>query len=343
MRTKICDVRNRREYRAAGPYDLIKLIPPEGNHSIYMHKYILELIIFGICSSTKTRNKKSIHMSGPTGTGKSSLIEALTEQPENFKRLCEYKNYEYKPPLVYEIEMVKFDTPGECHERTKIRDRNTVEVESEILAALRDSMEKHKEYYPIVYLMEMGRVHSASIQGGLLNIVGKPHVKSTDKAKIPTGNVCFIADSNYQAAGEGTYTLVTFDPALKRRFDINLSIPYFTEEDEVHVLYDLVCDTIDKDPDLELIRNIIKLGQMIRQYKAEGNMQSVTEPNPKGYLTCYETIRALPGIGINLAITNTMLGNAATDDVKLVDSSIQNVFYSQRISTKDYSAVDDVF
>jgi energy-coupling factor transporter ATP-binding protein EcfA2 len=337
MKTKLYDIRDKEEYRAATPFDMIKLIPASGNHSHYKYKYALDIISFGIC------NQKSIHLSGPTGAGKSSLIEAITEEPENFKLLCEYSGYEYKPPHLYEIEMVKFDTPGECHERTVIKNRDTVVVPSEIIEALLDSQEKKKDHYPIVYFMEMGRVHTASIQGGLLNIVGKPHVKALDNQKIPTGNVCFIADSNYQAADDATYTLVTFDEALKRRFDINLSIPHFPEENQVHIMHDLVHDTLDKKPDVELIKNIIKLGQMISQYKAEGNLVSVTEPNPKGYLTCYEMIKTLPGIGINLAITNSMLGNAATDDLKLVDTSIQTVFYSHQITADRFSTIDDVF
>jgi hypothetical protein len=337
MKTKIYDIRDKEEYRAAMPFDMIKLIPAIGNHSHYKYKYALDIMTFGIC------HQKSIHLSGPTGAGKSSLIEAITEEPENFRLLCEYSGYEFKPPLLYEIEMVKFDTPGECHERTVIKNRDTVDVPSAIIEALLDAQKKRKDHYPIVYFMEMGRVHTASIQGGLLNIVGKPFVKALDNQKIPTGNVCFIADSNYQAAGDATYTLVTFDEALKRRFDINLSIPHFPEENQVHIMHDLVNETLDKTPDVELIKNIVRLGQMIRQYKAEGNLVSVTEPNPKGCLTCYEMIKALPGIGINLAITNSMLGNAASDDLKLVDTSIQTVFNTHTITADKFSAIEDVF
>ncbi len=336
MKTKLYDIRDKNEYRAAMPFDMIKMIPAIGNHSHYKYKYALDIMTFGIC------HQKVIHLSGPTGAGKSSLIEAITEEPENFRLLCEYSGYEYKPPLLYEIEMVKFDTPGECHERTVIKNRDTVDVPSAIIEALLDAQKKKNEYYPIVYFMEMGRVHSASIQGGLLNIVGKPFVKAPDNQKIPTGDVCFIADSNYQAAGDATYTLVPLDEALKRRFDINLSISHFPEENQVHIMHDLVHETLDESPDVELIKNIVRLGQMIRQYKAEGNLVSVSEPNPKGCLTCYEMIKALPGIGINLAITNTMLGNVASDDMKLVDTSIQTLFYTHTITAEKFSAIEDV-
>jgi hypothetical protein len=337
MKTKLYDIRDEDKYRAAMPFDMIKLIPAIGNHSHYKYKYALDIMTFGIC------HQKSIHLSGPTGAGKSSLIEAITEEPENFRLMCEYLGYEYKPTLLYEIEMVKFDTPGECHERTVIKNRDTVDVPSAIIEALLDAQQKKKDHYPIIYFMEMGRVHTASIQGGLLNIVGKPFVKAFDNQKIPTGNVCFIADSNYQAAGDATYTLVDFDEALKRRWDINLSIPHFPEENQVHMMHDLVHETLDKTPDVELIKNIVRLGQMIRQYKAEGNLVSVTEPNPKGCLTCYEMIKALPGIGINLAITNSMLGNAASDDLKLVDTSIQTVFNTVTTTTDKFSAIENVF
>jgi len=337
MKTKLYDIRDKDEFRAATPYDMIKLIPAEGSHSHYKYKYALNIMTFGIC------HQKAIHLSGPTGAGKSSMIEAITEEPENFRLLCEYAGYEYKPPLLYEIEMVKFDTPGECHEKTVIKDKNTVDVPSAIIEALLDAQEKATDHYPIVYFMEMGRVHSASIQGGLLNIVGKPFVKTLDNKKVPTGRVCFIADSNYQAAGDATYTLVVLDAALKRRWDINLNIPHFPEENQVQIMYDLVYETLDKKPDLELIKNLIKLGQMIYQYKAEGNLVSVSEPNPKGYLTCYEMIKAMPGNGINLNVTNSMLGNAATEDLKLVDTSIQTVFYTHTITADKFSATDDVF
>ena len=136
MRTKIYDIRDKDEYMAATPFDMIKMIPAKGNHSHYKYKYALDVVTFGIC------NKRSLHLSGPTGAGKSSMIEAITEVSENLELLCEYAGYEYKPPLLYEIEMVKFDTPGECHERTIIKNRETVDVPSEIIEALLDAVEK---------------------------------------------------------------------------------------------------------------------------------------------------------------------------------------------------------
>jgi hypothetical protein len=108
-------------------------------------------------------------------------------------------------------------------------------------------------------------------------------------------------------------------------------------------MYDLVYETLDKKPDLDLIKNLIRLGQMIQQYKAEGNLTSVSEPNPKGYLTCYEMIKAMPGNGVNINVTNSMLGNAATEDLKLVDTSIQTVFFTHNITAEKFSAIDDVF
>ena len=82
----------------------------------------------------------------------------------------------------------------------------------------------------------MGRVHSSSVQGGLLNLMSKYDILLPDGRRLDGSKVAWVADSNYQAEGDSTHTLVTLDDALKRRFTINLTLDYLDLLQEVQVL-----------------------------------------------------------------------------------------------------------
>jgi MoxR-like ATPase len=325
------------EYKSAGPDDLIELLSEPGTNQLYIPKNILEIVVYGIV------NHEFIHISGPTGSAKSSLVEAITREPENFRLLCKYLKYPYKPVIVYEIEMAIFDTPAELFQRRSLNEKGTFDQESVLVTALKDAVKNSGDHYPVIFLKEMGRVHSASIQGGLLNLMTKSRIVLPNKESIPGGKVCFIADSNYQAAEEAQHTLVTLDDALKRRFSINVMLDYLSEKEERSVLEHILKKRNgDREIDTELIKKIVKLGQLVRQYRTEGNLLSVTAPTIYGYLTCYEMAKALPQTGIPVIVLNTILGHASRDDLRMVETLIQNAFHAPSYSGKD-SVFSNVF
>ena len=63
--------------------DLMELLPVPGCHPLYINKWILEVLVVAIV------HHEYIHISGPTGSCKSSLLEALHLVPENFNSLLE--------------------------------------------------------------------------------------------------------------------------------------------------------------------------------------------------------------------------------------------------------------
>jgi hypothetical protein len=335
MNTKVYDIQNREEFNMAGSYDLIKMVPVEGSHPLFIQKYILEILTWGIA------NKEFIHLSGPTGSAKSSLVEAISRQPENFRLLCQYLGLAYKPIVLFENDMVLYETPGELYQRRSIKNHETIDLESFLVRSLSIGMTKCSAHYILIYLKEMGRVINATIQNGLLNLMSKSTIVLPNQQKIDGSQISYIADSNYQASEDAEHTLVQFDTALKRRFTLNIHLEYLSEQDEIVVLQQ-VLEPGYKKLDKKLIENIVRLGKVVRQYKAEGTLTSVVPPTIYGYLTCYRMAVSL-SVNTEIVIMNTLLGNASTEDQKLADSIIQNVFNSTRTSKSQYTFLEDAF
>jgi hypothetical protein len=230
MKKGIYRVDRASEYKKAGPTDLIKLLPVKGTNPLFIPKWILETLVYGICSH------EYIHISGPTGSCKSSLLDALYLVPENFHGLCQGLGFQEKPLKVFPIETVTYESPGELIVRRALKDGPTYDEKSRLIEALEEAAGSNGDYYPLIWLREMGRVHSASVQGGLLNLLYKGDIVLPDGSRIDGRHIAWIADSNYQSEQDSTHTLVTFDDALKRRFTINLTLDYLTAEQEVQVL-----------------------------------------------------------------------------------------------------------
>lgn len=339
MKEEVFNILNKDEYNAAAPTDIIALLPAPGMNQLFIQKYVLEFLCFGIVK------KEFIHLSGPTGGGKSSLILTLasTDEPRNFELICGYLSLPYKPIYLYEIEMALFDTPAEIYQRRALKDGVTYDEESIIVKAFKDAPSKSNEHYPLAFLKEMGRVHTASVQGGLLNLLTKGEITLPDQTKIPGGHVAVIADSNYQAMEDANHTLVTLDEALKRRFTINIIIDYLSSAEEMNILEHLVKRNGENKPDIDLIKKIVRIGTMVRKYRTEGSLLSVIPPNIYGYLAAYRLADEIKSADVELVLMNTMLGNATKDDRKVIDTLIQNVLLDERYFNRKMTFTEDVF
>lgn len=234
MATHVFRVNQPKEYKRAGPMDLIELLPACEGHPLFILKWILEVLVYGITHC------EFAHLSGPTGSAKSSLLEALYQVPENFKRICGGAGFRFKPLKVYPIEMAIYEAPGELYQRRALDGGTTFDEKSRLVAALQEAQRQKGEYYHLIWLREMGRVHSSSVQGGLLNLMTKGEVVLPDGSEINAREIAWIADSNYQAEQDSTHTLVTLDDALKRRFSVNLTLDYLSTEQEAMVLHHIL-------------------------------------------------------------------------------------------------------
>ena len=323
MSKRIFPVDDSETYTMAGPEDFIRLLPIPGCTSIILPKWQIETLAYGMISS------EFVHLSGPTGAAKTSVIESFHLVPENFKHLCRALGIPFKPLRLYPVEMVQFDTPGELLTRRALDNGSTYDEKSILVQALLDAHECRDVCYPTVWLCEIGRVHSASIQGGLLNLMTRNDIHLPGGKRIPGRGIAWIADSNYQAENDSTHTLVTFDDALRRRFTVNLTLDYPSASEEEMILKHL--RDLEEIPPVEdeLITKIVVLGQEIRKHKSEGNLPSVSPPTIYGYEAFLRMAHSMPHLNLRQLAIATLLGNASAEDNKRLAVVFSGVFSLQ--------------
>jgi hypothetical protein len=133
------------------------------------------------------------------------------------------------------------------YQRRALKGGTTFDEPSLLVQSLADASQAKGRFYPLIWLREMGRVHSSSVQGGLLNLMSKYDIVLPDGRRLDGSKIAWVADSNYQAEGESTHTLVTLDDALKRRFTINLTMDYLDITQEIQVLQHILQDVPDEE------------------------------------------------------------------------------------------------
>jgi MoxR-like ATPase len=333
MKKRVFDIQNEGQFNEADSYDLIKMIPVDGSHALYIPKYILSMISYAIVHQEFT------HISGPTGTAKSSVIIAITK-PENFKLLCRYHGWKYKPVMLFEEDMVKYETPGELLQYRAIRNNETVDTPSSLVVAMSEGMKYFSAYYIVIFAKELGRVLNGTVMNGLLNLISKQTIVLPSGQHIDGSKLCFLTDSNYQDSEESEYTLCKLDNALRRRFPLNILIDYYSENEEFIILKDILSEAFEQI-DEKLIEKIVRLGKVIRQHKAEGSLSSIVSPTIYGYLSCYRISTSL-NLSTDIVIMNTMLGNAGSDDQALAESILQNVL-NKASSRTQHNILEDTF
>lgn len=316
-----------KEFRRAGPSDLISLLPVPGDHSLVLPKKYLMLLTSAITGH------EIMHISGPTGTCKSGLIEALHLEPRNFELLCGHLGFKYKPLRLFTIEMSVYESPSEFHQRRALKNGNTLDEESGLIDAIRAAAECAGTCYPLIWLREMGRVHSPSVQGGLLNLVYKGDIVLPDKSHVSGKDIAWIADSNYQAEQDSTHTLVTFDDALKRRFTVHMKVAYLPPEQEVLVMRHIINENNFEGSSAksqaqlyEMIDRAVTIGQQIRSRRAQGDLVSACPPTIYGYLGFIRMALRSPELSQLEHAKNTLLGNVSEDEEDHVTAILNEVF-----------------
>lgn len=329
MHAHVYRVDSPREYQKAGPSDLIRLLPVPGGNPLFLPKAQIEILVYAIL------NHEIVHLSGPTGSAKTSLIEALHLVPENFRAVAAALGHPARTLRVYPIEMATYEAPGELYQRRALRGGTTYDEESALVRALTEAAELNGKYQHLVWLREIGRVHSASVQGGLLDLVTKGDITLPGGRRVNARAVAWVADSNYQAESEATHTLVTLDDALKRRFTVQITLDYLSAEQETQVLLQLAGGKDAPPATQELVLHTVRLGQAIRRHKAEGTLLSVPPPTIYGYLAFLRMARALPHLSLQQVALATLLGNASPEDQKPAAGILNEVFGFKREEAED--------
>lgn len=323
----IYSLRSAKDYRRAGPTDLISLLPVPGSHPLVLPKMYLEMLVAAIVGH------EFIHLSGPTGTCKSSVIEALYLEPRNFQLLCKHLGFEKKPLRLFTIEMAMYESPSEFYSRRALENGCTFDEPSGLIDAISAAVKAVDKSYPLIWIREMGRVHSSSVQNGLVNLITDQDIVFPDKTRVSGKGIAWIADSNYQAEQDSTHTLVTLDDALKRRFAINITLPYLPPDQEVKVLHHVVQNNgfsrsygEDQPKLLEMIDRVVEVGQHVRSRKAHGDLLSACPPTIYGYLAFLRMALRMPHLSQAEIARNTLLGNVSDEDEEHVAAILSDVF-----------------
>lgn len=316
-------IENKNDYNKAGPTDLIRMLEAPQCNAQYVPRGIIDTFIFAV-----TDNQR-IHLSGGSGTGKSSFLEAFLLCPENFQFACQALGFDPRPLVVHPIHMPTFESASEVFSRRALSNGTIYDEPSSVCRAL-IAADEDSESYHLIWLRELGRVHSSSVQCGLLDLISKTTVILPDGRHIDGTSLSIAADSNYQAQGNDAsiYNLVDLDSALARRLSVNIHFDYLPPEQEVQVLENLLAEE-GQEVDRELVANVVKLGQAIRDHQSEGTLHSVSPPSISGFLTFLRMSLRLPHFSPQQVARVTLLGNASDEDANYVDAVLGGVFALQ--------------
>ncbi|HPO14085.1 MAG TPA: hypothetical protein PLI09_11615 [Candidatus Hydrogenedentes bacterium] len=320
MTNRIPRLWQKQEMSLAGPNEPIEMWPVPGSLPMAPQKRVLEILGQGIIHG------EFIHIHGETGTGKSGLLEALTLVAENWKALCEVQNTPYRPLKVFAIEMMIYETPGELYTQRAIVDGHTYDEESELIRALREAASSVETHYPLIWLREMGRVHSSSVQGGLLNLITRGMIRLPDGQFMNGAGIAWVTDSNYNVEDTSTYTLVTLDDALSRRATINIPMNYFLPEEEVRIILNLMGEGHLPTLDHALVMKVVELGQAIRMQRNQGNVLTVAPPTLYSYFAFLRLAHALPNLSVQEVANVTLIGSASPSDRERLAGVFSEVF-----------------
>jgi MoxR-like ATPase len=72
MANQIYKVTDTHRLKLAGPEDIVELLPAPGANPLFLSKNFLDILTYGIA------HNEIIHISGPTGSAKSSVLEAFS-------------------------------------------------------------------------------------------------------------------------------------------------------------------------------------------------------------------------------------------------------------------------
>jgi len=276
-----------------------------GSPAPIVERHKLDMLVTGVANGGR------VHVSGETGTAKTLTIRTLLLNESNFHNICKALGLPKRPLSVYSCSVALVDGPPELTFRRSIKNGTTFDEDSTIVQALKEQDGKKGKEYAVILLPELGRTHSESVQGALVDMITEAFLLQEESRVLKVGHVAWVADSNY-ADQEGLYTLVAFDDALRRRFNVNLSMNHPVQEQECAILARLVPGAPEEE-----IAKIVSLGSKVRLKKKDGALQSVPPPTLYGYAEFLQLHTRLPHIPVDTVAFTTILGHCSDEDRSL--------------------------
>ncbi len=313
---------DQRALHAAGTNDFVRLLPAsDGEQRIVLRRRVLEVLTAAIVL------REHVHVSGPTGTAKTALIEAM-ENPANMIAALSLLpgDVPTRPLRIHAVEMPEIETPGELWRTRELREEGTVLEDSAILKAF-DRADPER-YYEILHLRELGRNISPHVQSGLLNLLTRGPIRVPGRAPIPRF-VSAIADSNYQPGVRAGYELQPMDEAVRRRLAVQLELEQLPADIEEQLLAeiagigpDVTLHAVAPAParpvrrvvSSEFVSGLMRIAAVLRREQAEGNLRSVAPPTLFNMTTVIHLAELLPGHTLEDLALVTLLGNATPED-----------------------------
>ncbi len=312
------------EFALAASTDTLVLPERPGVPPMTVRKMILEVIFHGIVTGA------FINIHGETGTGKSAILETFASDNGAWEALCNGMGVPYKPLKVFPIEMVLFETPGELYSHRAIANGATFDEESILVKALREAAQCASSHYCLIWLREMGRVHSAATQGGIINLLSDGPIRLPNGDLIDGTHIAWVADSNYNADETASYTLVELDSALARRATINIPFDYLPEEEEERITSYFMDNGYLPKVEKEAVKNIIELGKTIREHRRQGKLLSMAPPTLQGYFAFVRMAHHLKHLPRQVVAGMTLLGSAGPADREELANICNSVFGIER-------------
>ncbi len=270
---------DKNDWQEAGANDLIELIPPAG-HPLFYRKRDLHIICITIVNGGR------LHISGASGSGKTSLIEALCAVPENWRWLCQHNDLEFKPLSMFHLAASNFESPNEVWYRRAINSKGTYDEIQKLIVFVTYAIKHIGKAYFSINLVEAGRMKPV-IQHSLVNLMTRGTIidpLTGDAIGLGEG-IAYIADSNYAAADQHDFLLVDLDTAFENRLnETGIVLDHLSQEEEFLVLRRMRSSIGAEQVSDEIIEKITQLGSMIRDEQlCNGALTSISPVSMRQY------------------------------------------------------------
>ena len=311
--SKIIDIK---EFEKASSGSVVQLLAYSNNtHPFYADYDLAAIAVDALCT------RAPLHLSGPSGTGKSHFLKCLLYGPrDNFDKICAGLDLpRWSKIKCHQLVVSMFETAAEIWYRTEVENFNTVEQPQQLLKILAEAA-ANPDTLQIIWLVESGRGITESVQGAFLEVIGEDIIREPHGQMFDASNVTFVTDSNHAANESGEVAIWDLDQAYGRRWTRRVTLEGLTPEQESMVLRELFPEATDQQ-----IQQVVRLARGIRQKHDEGSLQSILPPAIDVELDLLGIMHRLP-VGTRRLVFNTLLGHSSKRDKDEADTVFAEAF-----------------